>query len=190
MPYIPKEHQKYNILPECQKNGGEVFDYPSKLIAEAEQLLGSSEGLFPYNFDSYDQYFSSIDYLIKANSQNFEIVNKLIEVREMVWKMNQKEEWSILRYVGPSKYGICGLTTGKLYYWPTRKEKPVYCGVIDDEEFTAYLYPTEEYLWEIIEDPTGMAYRTIHEHGNGYLSEAEHNNFMEQIKKQLDNTDR
>ena len=188
MPYIPKEHQQYNILPCCRKDGGEVFDYPSELIFEAEQLLGSSEGLVPYNFDSYDQYFASIDRLTEANSQDSKIVSKLIQIREMVWKMNQKEEWSILRYIGPSDDGLCGLTKGKLYYWPTRKENPVYCGVIDDEEFTTYLYPTEKSLWEIVEDPTGMAHRTIHEHGKGYLSQAEHHNFMEQIKKQFDNT--
>ena len=188
MPYIPKEHQKYNILPLCREDGGEVFDYPSKLMFEAEQLLSSSEGLFPYNFDSYDQYFASVDRLIAANSQDSIIVSKLIQVREIIWKMNQKEEWSILRYIGPSDDNILGLTNGKVYYWPTRKEKPVYRGVIDDEEFTAYLYPTEESLWEIVEDPTGMAYRTIHEHEEGYLSQAEHNDFMKQIKKQLDNT--
>lgn len=189
MPYIPKEHEKYNLLPLCRKDGGEVFDYPSQLIYEAEQLLGSSVGLFPYNFDSYEDYFASIDGLIRDNSENPEIVSKLSEVREMVWKMNQKEEWSILRYIGPSDDGPCGLTNGKLYYWPTRKENPVYCGVVDDEEFTAYLYPTEKSLWEIVEDPTGMAYQTIYNRGKGYLSQAEHDDFMEQIRKQFENTE-
>ena len=32
MAYIPKQHEKYDLLPECRKHGGEVFDYPSKLI--------------------------------------------------------------------------------------------------------------------------------------------------------------
>ena len=112
MPYIPKEHEKYNLLPLCRKDGGEVFDYPSKLIYEAEQLIGSSVGLFPYNFDSYEEYFASVDGLIRDNSESPEIVSKLSEVREMVWKMNQKEEWSILRYIGPSDDGPCGLTNG------------------------------------------------------------------------------
>lgn len=189
MPYIPKEHEKYNLLPLCRKDGGEVFDYPSKLIYEAEQLIGSSVGLFPYNFDSYEEYFASVDGLIRDNSESPEIVSKLSEVREMVWKMNQKEEWSILRYIGPSDDGPCGLTNGKLYYWPTRRENPVYCGVVDDEEFTAYLYPTEESLWEVVEDPTGMAYQTIYNHGKGYLSQAEHDDFIEQIRKQFGNTE-
>lgn len=188
MPYIPKEHEKYDLLPNCRKNGGEVFDYPSKLIFEAEQLLGSSLGLFPYNFDSYADYFCSIDALIKDNINRPEVISKLEKIRDMVKIMNQKEEWSILRYVGPSDDSLLGLTHGKNYYWPTRKDNPVYNGVIDDEEFTAYLYPTEAHLWEIIEDSTGMAYRTIFEHGKGYISQTEHDSFMDQIRKELNNT--
>lgn len=185
MPYIPKEHEKYNLLPLCRKDGGEVFDYPLKLICEAEQLSDALKGLFPYNYDSYEEYFATIDFLIKDNLQNSEIIDKLTQVREMVWEMNQKEEWSILRYIGPSTDELFGLTKGKLYYWPTRKQNPVYRGVIDDEEFTAYLYPTEKSLWEIVEDPTGMAHRTIYGHEKGYLSQAEHDDFMEKIRRQF-----
>ena len=189
MPYIPINHEQYNLLPLCRKDGGEVFDYPSKLIYEAEQLLGSSDGLFPYNFDSYEDYFASIDALITEHSANGAIVQKLHEVREMVAKMNRKEERSALQYVRPTDDSYFGLTNGKNYYWPTRQENPVYCGVIDDEEFTAYLYPTEPRLWEILLDPTGMAYRTIYERGKGCLSQSDYDSFMEQIGQQLSNTD-
>lgn len=185
MPYIPKNHEQYDLLPFCRKDGGEVFDYPSKLIYEAEQLLGCSEGIFPYNFDSYEDYYTSLDELIAKHGGNAVIVQKLREVREMVMKMNRKEEWSILKYVGPTDDSCFGLTHGKNYYWPTRQENPVYCGVIDDEEFTAYLYPTEPSLWEILLDPTGMAYRTIYEKGKGYLSQAEHDDIMLQIADQF-----
>lgn len=185
MPYIPKEHEKYDLLPLCRKDGGEVFDYPSKLICEAEQLLGSSEGIFPYNFDSYEDYFRSIDAIIASHESEPEIKQKLSQVREMVMKMNQKEEWSVLKYLGPTDDSCCGLTHGKNYYWPTRRENPVYCGVIDDEEFTAYLYPTEADLWEILLDPTGMAHRTICKCGKGHLSQEEYDSFMEQIGRQL-----
>lgn len=44
-------------------------------------------------------------------------------------------------------------------------------------------------LWEIVEDPTGMAYQTIYKHGKGFLSQAEHDNFMDQIRKQFGNTE-
>ena len=99
--------------------------------------------------------------------------------------MNQKEEWSILRYIGPTDDNVGGLTHGKNYYWPTRKDNPVYCGVVDDEEFTSYRYPTEAHLWEILEDPTGMAYRTIYEKAKGYTSVAQHEAVMEQIAEQF-----
>ena len=39
MPYIPEQHKKYNLLPYCRKDGGEVFDYPSDLISKAEKML-------------------------------------------------------------------------------------------------------------------------------------------------------
>ncbi len=181
VPYIPTEHEQYNLLPLCRKAGCEVFDYPSKLLYETEQLLGSSEGLFPYNFDSYEDYFASIDALIAKHSADSVIVQKLLEVRETVVKMNCKEEWSILKHIGPSDDSCLGLTNGKNYYWPTQKKNPVYCGVIDDEEFTAYLYPTEPRLWEILLDPTGMAYRTIYQSATGYLSQSEYDDFMMQL---------
>ena len=186
MPYIPKNHERYDLLPCCRKDGGEVFDYPSDLIYEAEQLLGgASSGIFPYNYNSYDEYYRYIDKLIQEYNDNAEIVSKLIAVRNAVKNMNQKEQWSVLRYVGPTDNAVFGLTKGKNYYWPTHADNPVYCGVIDDEEFTAYLYPTEPHLWEILEDPTGMAHRTLFEEGKGYLSQSQHDSYMEQIKQQF-----
>ena len=189
MPYIPKGHEKYDLLPYCHKDGGEVFEYPGGLINEAEKLMDSPCALMPYNYESYDEYFNMIDSLIKEHSSNAQLVEKLKEVREMVYKMNQKEEWSILKYLGPTDDACFGLTHGKNYYWPSRKENPVYCGVIDDEEFTAYLYPTEAKLWEILEDPTGMAYRTIYGKGKGYMSAVEHENIMLQLKNSFEKED-
>lgn len=178
MPYIPKEHEKYNLLPYCRKNGGEVFDYPSELICEAEKLIGSSVGLFPYNFDSYEDYYNMLDNLMAACSGYPKIVEILMQVRDKVKEMNCKEEWSVLKYVGSTDDAVFCLTHGKNYYWPTQKSKPVYCGVVDDEEFTAYLYPTEPNMWEILEDPTGMAYRTIYEKAKGYLTKESHNEML------------
>lgn len=66
-----------------------------------------------------------------------------------------------MKYIGESTDGVSGLTHGRCYYWPCSTKNPVYEGVIDDEEFTSYLYPVDANLWEIIEDPTGMAKRAI-----------------------------
>jgi hypothetical protein len=39
MPYIPKMHEKYNLLPLCREHGGEVFSYPSDEMYEILRLL-------------------------------------------------------------------------------------------------------------------------------------------------------
>ena len=87
----------------------------------------------------------------------------------------------MLRYVGIDDNRLVGLTHGRTYYWPTSIENPMYCGVINDEEFTAYLYPTEPEMWEILEDPTGMAYRTIYEKAKGHISKDEYAHLMAQF---------
>ena len=179
MPYIPKNHEKYDLLPRCREEGGEVFNYPGELICEVERLGGSSCGLFPYGYDSYEDYYGFLATIIEEYHENPEIRSKLIELRDTVQQMNQKEEWSILHYVGPTDIG---LTHGKNYYWPSSKANPVYDGVIDDEEFTAYIYPTTPQLWRILEDPTGMAYNTIFQMDKGYVSQEEYDDFLEEIK--------
>lgn len=186
MPYIPKQHKKYNLLPYCRKEGGEVFDYPSELIYKAEKML-EDEDLMPYNFNSYEEYYSHIDDLIKKYEEKSQIVEVLQSVKTKVRSMNIKEQWSILKYIGPSDDAVFGLTHNKNYYWPTREDNPVYCGVIDDEEFTSYLYPTEAQLWEILEDPTGMAYNTIFGSGKGKLSIKEHEEIIAKFSDVLKN---
>ncbi len=162
MPYIPKKHEKYRLLPLQREYGGEVFDYPSELMREAIELLGSHKGIFPYGFKSYEEYDRSVENLIAEHSNDAKLVEKLTQLLEEIHCMNRKEEWSVLRYIGPTDDHILGLTCGKIYYWPAQISNPVFGGVIDDEEFTSYLHPTDAELWEILEDPTGMAYRTIY----------------------------
>lgn len=174
MPYIPQEHRKYDLLPWRRKHGGEVFEYHSSLIYKAADILGSSEGFFPYGFASYEAYFASLDGVIAANTHRPEALKLLKKLRNEMVRLNRKEEWSVLRYIGPSTGKLLGLTHGRVYYWPASRDAPRYSGVIDDEEFTAYLYPTDANLWEILEDPTGMAYRTIYQHGKENISKEAH----------------
>ena len=77
--------------------------------------------------------------------------------REHVHRMNVKENWSVMKYLGETTSNCLGLTKGRHYYWPCSVENPEYEGVIDDEEFTSYLYATAPKLWEITEDPLNMA---------------------------------
>ena len=98
-------------------------------------------------------------------------------------RLNIKENWSVLRYIGKSHNSVGGLNNGKVYYWPCSIENPVYEGVIDDEEFTSYLYSTDSDDREILEDPTGMAYRTIYEKAKDYMSKDDYKYVNNQLNQ-------
>ena len=181
MAYIPKQHEKYDLLPFRREHGGEVFDYPSKLINEIERIMGFSDMVFPYGYDSYEEYYASVDEVIKMHGDNAELVDLLKKLKLRIKQMNVKEDWSILRYVGEKDSRALSITPGGVYYWPTERSNPVYHGVVNDEEFTSYLYPTEASQWEILEDPTGMAYNTIYNRADGYLGIKDHNYILEQL---------
>lgn len=42
MPYIPKEHEKYQLLPYCREKGGEVFDY-DRLMEQIRKRFTEAE---------------------------------------------------------------------------------------------------------------------------------------------------
>lgn len=163
MAYIPIEHQKYDILPLCRQYGGEVFSYSTELENKIDRLLPDGESVIPYGYASYEQFEQHVDYYISnygvvENSLN-QLGQLLIDYKVDIKRRNIKENWSIVKYVGENHF--VDLTHGRYYYWPCLLESPEYEGVVDDEEFTSYLYPTDFNLWEIILDPTGMAHRTI-----------------------------
>ena len=174
-PYIPKEHEKYDLLPAARECGQEVFSYPAELelveqlIFEQEEIEPDEDGhrnaiLMPYGYSSYSAYLSFLKgYADKYRDENLGLSETIEWLIGAIKRMNVKENWSIVRYVGHEydneKYS--SLTRGRCYYWPCSKEKPVYEGVIDNEEFTSYLYPCTPESWEILEDPTGMATRAL-----------------------------
>lgn len=180
MPYIPEAHQKYAVLPWKRKHGGEVFEYTN--WDHLEPYIPREESLEPYGVKSYEEYDSILDCCVKANSQNEAVVKLFEDFRATMKRLNHKEDWSILRYTGSRIGEIDGLVPGHVYYWPCDKTNPVYRGVIDEAEYTAYWFPTEETDWEILEDPTGMAYRTIHEKGKGHVTRESFEKVMSQLK--------
>ena len=161
MAYIPEQHRQYNLLPFCCEHGGEVFEYPSGLLNKVNGFLPQGETLDPYGFESYEEYYSAIDRWISFCKSNKKAVSVLQAFRKEMIRRNCKESWSVLKYIGPSKKGVLGLTPGRYYYWPCSLKDLSYHGVIDNEEHTAYLYPTNADYWEIAEDPTGMAARIL-----------------------------
>ncbi len=161
MAYIPKAHEKYNLLPLCQTIGGEVFSYPSDLLNDIDKLLPEGEGLIPYGYNSYYEFDVQIDLYINKYGVTNHKLNTFGELlstyKEFIHQMNIKENWSILKYVGKATPNCIDLTPGRFYYWPCSIENPKYEGVIDDEEFTSYLYMISAEQWVIAEDPLGMA---------------------------------
>jgi len=181
-PYIPENHRKYPLLPSSRKDGGEVFSYPSELLSEVEAILPRGVGLTPYGYDSYEEYFAQIDKYVQKYADSDRDKELFEKYKAKVAAMNQKEDWSVLRYLGPTTDELFGLTHGNVYYWPCSKDAPVYEGVIDDEEFTSYLYSTEPEDWEILEDPTGMAYNTMFNRAKGYMSRKDYDHIQKQLK--------
>jgi len=161
MPYIPKEHEKYNLLPLSRKNGGEVFEYPS--LWELDSLVKPFDiVLEPYGYESYEQYYKFLDNVIEQLKNKVpKIEEKINEFKQIVQEENIKEQWSVCRYIGETTDSMFGLTKGNCYYWPASFKNPFFSGIIDDEEFTSYQYNTSPKNWEILEDPTGMAKKAI-----------------------------
>lgn len=181
MPYIPKEHEKYDLLPYCGKHGGEVFEYPY-LLNKLNTYLKADDHLDPYGYNSYEDYDCEIDRVASLFSDQPEILELFRKYKEAIHELNCKEQWSVLRYIGPSDDSVFGLTHGRCYYWPSRYANPVYSGVIDDEEYTAYFHPTDKEFWEILEDPTGMAYNTMYGNSQHKFTKATHDHIMKQLK--------
>ena len=178
MPYIPEEHKQYPVLPYSREHGGEVFQYHNWPRKELEELVG--EHLIPYGYDSYEDYFAKIDGLIQTHSKELKTVKLLESIKRNISEWNRKEDWSICRFKGEDIGDVLGLHHGGYYYWPCSSSDAVFGGVIDDEEFTAYEYPTDPELWEIVVDPTGMARRTIFE-GIGAVSRENYDFIMGQV---------
>lgn len=183
MATIPKIHEKYGLLRQASKDDTwEVFLYPSLYNLEG------ITGLDPYGYASVDDYNVMIDQII-AESNSEETIKQLKKLQDDMVRMNNKENWSVLRYLGehfPPDY-VFGIDKGNCYYWPVDIDNPVYQGVIDEQEYTAYWYPTDPTLWEILEDPTGMAYKTLYE-GDGRNSIGNWNYIMNQVRTMLENS--
>ena len=98
MPYIPKEHEKYDVLPWKRKNEGEVFDYPSKLLFQIEEIIGHD--LTPYGYESYEEYYKEVDTCAEPFKDDPVVTKLFVKYKAEVMRMNRKEECSICKYKG------------------------------------------------------------------------------------------
>lgn len=170
MASIPERHLGYDLLPRCRESGGEVFSYPEELTFVDDMLcraLGKEVSLItPYGYGSQGEYLSVLEgYACRVEGAHPFLAADLRGLARSVVGLNDKEAWSVVRYVGEASDDL-DLTQGRCYYWPCCEESPRYEGVIDDEEFTSYVYAPDPASWEVVDDPTGMAERAI----EGYRS--------------------
>lgn len=174
MACIPEKHKGFGLLPRSVEGFKEVFSYPLSLIEEIEGMLFELKGvaedpeygrpspLIPYGKEFYEAYQAEIEVYLEKYAE-YEVAGLLKLLSSEIRKMNVKEDWSVVRYVGQQFDGddLAPLMSGRCYYWPCSRENPVYTGVIDDEEFTTYLYLCDSESWEIVDDPMGMAARAL-----------------------------
>ena len=158
MPYIPDAHKQFNLLPMCTERGEEVFVYPEDDVYEIEEL--TKENIVPYGYDSYETYYAMLDSLIDKYIDNHKIQQLLLDIKEYMLDVNQKEKWSVVKYTGESGDELFDLINGQCYYWPT--DQGEFLGIIDGEEFSNYACDPIASEWEIMCDPTGMAQRTLY----------------------------
>jgi hypothetical protein len=164
LPYIPEAHKKYNLLPGCHKYGGDVIFYPTRERDAISKLLPQDEFIYPYHH-SYAEIYANLDYCIEKYGTTNGEINKLgkriAAYKIRVQKMNVKENWSVLRYIGNStdELPISGWTHGRYYYMAIDESRNCH-GIFDDEEYFAVSgrrRSLDSARWEIAEDPTGYA---------------------------------
>lgn len=136
--YIPENHKKYDVLSTCKKYNFEMIISDNNLLHEIEQLTCITDymGLHPYQrFKSYKEFFDEIDSLI-SKFPTYE--QKIIQYKNSVIKMNNKDLWAIVEYIGESNRNF---TKNKYYYVVMYVESNYWTlrGIIDNEEYDTFL---------------------------------------------------
>jgi len=151
MSYIPKEHLKYDILPNSRKGNWEVISYDSNLMNE---LLNANVDISPYDPKTMEDFYDEIDECIQKYPKQKEL---LLKFKEDLINRNNKLNWGIIKYLGKTNGEF---THNRCYYVPMfkRNNEVIVDGIIDDEEFTSYLVSglNGNYYnldFEIVEDP-------------------------------------
>lgn len=168
MTTIPENHKKYmkdGLLALSRKLGNELLYSPHRLCCLLDfKLAKYRKCISSHGFTSRKSYFKELDKLDSKYSSKIENFHEeILELKELVEKTSNKEEWSVLRYIGESDPNDFDppFTYLECYYWPTNIDNPVYRGAFDDGETSSYPHSTAKGDWEILEDPSGMARRIL-----------------------------
>ena len=137
-PYIPKEHIKYDILPNSKKNNWEVVSYDSDMLDKLQKYHCKIS--YPYHPVSLESLYKEIDDCI---IQYPKLKNLLLKYKKDLIIRNNKLNWGIVKYIGKSNQNF---TNNHYYYVPMFEKNGtiVVDGIIDDEEFTSYIGWSED----------------------------------------------
>lgn len=204
VPQIPSGDEQYHLLPKSHEEHADIVVFPPDIPLFFEVLSESGylpESVYEVNDFLPDTVSNPKEYIekIKKIESDPRIANGLAapwvaRLRELVENLNDKENWSVVQFVGDSfnKLPISNnpyLTKGNYYYWPTSQLSPVFIGVIDNAENVPVLYPLDKEAWKIIRDPTGMAARALHGEANSInYWYTENKNPSQELEKDLEKT--
>lgn len=134
--YIPEEHKKYNLLPNCHKYNFEIIIHDGLCLRKIKELTNMNDyETGPYQkYRSYKDFFNEIDSWI---SRFPNCKKEIIDYKNNVIKLNNKDLWGIVKYIGKSDWSF---TKDKYYYVVMYKENGnwIIDGIIDNEEYNAF----------------------------------------------------
>lgn len=135
--YIPVIHKKYDILPKCKNYNFEMIVWNPGILDKIQKLTNMTDHMCcPYQrYKSYEEFFVEIDSWINKFPDHKQ---EIIKYKNSVIKMNNKDLWAIVQYVGESNWNF---TKNKFYYIVMYIEKDSWVveGIIDNEEYNAFL---------------------------------------------------
>lgn len=137
MIYIPEEHKKYDVLPNCRKYNVEMIIRDDTSLKKIKELSGMSDfETNPYQrYKSYQDFYEEMDSWIKKFPK---YKKEIIEYKNSVKKLNNKDLWAIVEYIGESNWSF---TKNKYYYVVMYIDNNSWKidGVIDNEEYNSFI---------------------------------------------------
>jgi hypothetical protein len=181
LPYIPETHKKYNLLPKLHETGGDITFFPAITEEQYDEIRDFIEADmdfdYPYKFTISEMLNVFDGWIAEYGTEN----GKLNKAGELftAWKArvrdwNNKENWSIVRYVGestPSRDDGFELMHGRYYYVPDKtwgldesnRQDDALEGLTNTEQNNYFWTISKRNCadWEIVEDPTGMVTKVL-----------------------------
>ncbi len=132
--YIPENHKKYNVLKHHRKYNVEMFVWNEVLLRKIEEYTNMINTYPYYRYKTYQDFYQVIDeWLIKYP----EIKHEILDFKNSIIKLNNKDLWGIVQYVGKSNFGF---TQNDYYYVVMYKENNYWKidGMINNEEYNSF----------------------------------------------------